>query len=163
MSYNVEAYITVADKYIKIFDWILCFTNTKWLFNWAKNRYWIYALLQDAFYLSVLIGFRLIFSVSLFVIIFCRFINKFLLFIIRFFWFNIRIFRYVNRNCGFIIVNLLCVNRFCRLNNVNCGLIIWFSLFVIVILPSVIINLWLLIIILLYLIIKNRKNNTKWR
>ena len=120
-------------------------------------------LLQEAFYLSALIGLRLIFSISLFYIIFCMFINRFLLTIIRFCRFNIRSFGFVNRNCRLVIIILLCVIIICRFNNRDFRFVIWFLLFVIIVLPYVIINLRLIISILLWLIIKNRKNKTKGR
>ena len=96
-------------------------------------RHFLKPLLQEAFYLSVLIDLRFIFSIILFIFIFYRFVIRFLLFIIRFCRFNIRSFGFVNRNCRLVIINLLCVIRICRFNNRNCRFIIWFLLFVIIV------------------------------
>ena len=120
-------------------------------------------LLQEAFYLSVLFGLRFAFSVLHFIIIYFRFVIRFYLFIIRFCRFNVRSCGYVNRNCRFVIINLLFVNRVNRLNNGNCRFAIRFSLFVNMFLPFFIIKLLLFIRIILWLIIKNRKNKTKGR
>ena len=80
-------------------------------------RHFLKPLLQEAFYLSVLIGLRFSFSILGYIIIFFRYIIKLLLFIIRFCRFNIRSYGYVNRNCWFVIINLLYVIRICRFNN----------------------------------------------
>ena len=69
-----------------------------------------------------------------------RFVLRLLLFIIRFFRFNIRSYGYVNRNCRFVIINLLCINSVHGLNNRNCRFVIWFLLFVIIIFSYGIIN-----------------------
>ena len=87
-------------------------------------RHFLKPLLQEAFYLSVLIDLRFIFSIILFIFIFYRFVIRFLLLIIRLCRFNIRSCKYVNRNCRFVIVNLLCVIRICRFNNKNCRFVI---------------------------------------
>ena len=124
-------------------------------------RHFLKPLLQEAFYLLIIIDLRYGFSISFFVILFFRFINRLLLFIIRFCEFNIRSCGYVNMNCRFIIINLLCVNRVNGLNNRNFRYIIRVLLFVNMFLPFFIIKLLLFISIILWLIIKSRINKTK--
>ena len=138
-----------------------------WLSTNVLKRHWTRnlakRLLQEAFYLSALNSLRFVFSVLLVNIIFFRFVIRVLLFIISFCRFNVRICGYVYSSCRFVIINLLCIIRYCRFDNRICRFIIWFLLFVIIVLPYVIVNLSLIIKILLWLFIKNRKNQTKGR
>ena len=111
-------------KEAKTFNFALTSKIQNKLYIKPKTRNSVKPVLQEAFYLSVLIYLRFVFSVLLFIIIFFRCVIRVLLFIISFFRFNIRICGYVNRNCRFAIINLLCVIRILRVNNRDCRFVI---------------------------------------